>query len=158
MFLLREAGADRAAFCIEVQEPIKDADEPVATEWSHAYTAMGLPFQHPLQTACFARTYNLEVAACFIRSIHGVLGCGVRASSIGIAPDEAGAALLKRFSEALAGQDVLVAPEDPHGQPLASIAPADLEAPARATQLASCRPFLEALLGPARAALVPKAP
>ena len=32
VFVLREARSDRAAFCIEVQEPIAEADEPVATE------------------------------------------------------------------------------------------------------------------------------
>ena len=65
--------------------------EPVETEWSHSYTAMGLDLQHPLQTALLARTYNLSVAACVLRAIADSLGCGPRLSAMSFPPGDDGA-------------------------------------------------------------------
>lgn len=81
--VMKQARSDRAASSIEAHETYSEKDEFVLTEWSHAYVAMGLLFQHHLQTSLLARTCNLEVAACFLRSISSTIGCGVRMSALG---------------------------------------------------------------------------
>ena len=100
--VMKQARSDRAAFTIEVHETNNEKDEAVITEWSHSYNAMGLMFQHPMQTALLARTYNLQVAACFVRSISNTLGCGVRMSALGTSTDEESTGLRNNFLTAMA--------------------------------------------------------
>ena len=119
------------------------------TEWTHAYTAMGLTLQHALQGTNLARTYNMDVAACFVRAIGDILGCGVRANAIGAANDEKGEALRREFLGALHAQGVQLVP-DRWELSLEDFQAGDpkVRAAAEATSLEECFPFVEALLGP----------
>ena len=73
-----------------------DADEGaagrglVATEWSHAYVAMGLRLSHQSQTALLARVYNLDSAVSFVVAIAEDLGYRVRQGAISASDDDAG--------------------------------------------------------------------
>ena len=109
---------------------------------------MGLMFQHHLQTALLARTYNLEVAACFVRSISNVLGCGVRMSALGATMDEEGQDLRENVLAAMAAEKVEITPELP-GLPWAEFQAGDVRVmhAASAETLQPCIPFLLELLG-----------
>ena len=72
---------------------------PGATEWSHAYTARGLPLQHRRQTTLLARTDSFEVAACFLGAIGDVLHCGARAGAISASNDPLGWAQREAFMD-----------------------------------------------------------
>ena len=146
--VMKQARSDRAAFTIEVHETNNVEDEPVIREWSHSYVAMGLMFQHKLQTALLARTYNLEVAACFVRSISNALGCGVRMSALGATTGEEGEELRKNILAAMDVEKIEVIPELP-GLPLAGFPAGDVRVlrAARAQTLEDCIPFLLELLG-----------
>ena len=100
---LRTANSDRAAFCVLVAKDAKDDDgvEPVETEWSHSYIAMGLDLQHSLQTALLFRTYNFSVAAGVLRTIGEILGCGSRQSAMSFPQGEAGAVAKEAFLKAM---------------------------------------------------------
>jgi len=147
---LRTANSDRAAFCVLVAKD-DDGDEPVETEWSHSYIAMGLDLQHPLQTALLFRTYNFSVAAGVLRTIGETLGCGSRQSAMSFPQGEAGAATKEAFLEAMKEACVDLVPEAP-GQGLVSFSDNDprVHAAAKADCLTDCLPFIEAVLGSER--------
>ena len=110
---------------------------------------MGLLFQHHLQTSLLARTYNLEVAACFLRSISSTIGCGVRISALGATTEEGELILKQTFLKAMADEGVEMIEELP-GWPLAEFQAGDVRVMRAATAqtLQPCVPFLELLLGP----------
>ena len=146
--VMKQARSDRAAFTIEVHETNNEKDEVVITEWSHSYNAMGLMFQHPMQTALLARTYNLQVAACFVRSISNTLGCGVRMSALGTSTDEESTELRNNFLTAMAEEKVETTTEL-SGLPLAEFQTGDVRVThaANAQTLTPCIPFLLDVLG-----------
>ena len=146
--VMKQARSDRAAFTIEVHETNNEKDEAVITEWSHSYVAMGLMFQHPLQTALLARTCNLQVAACFVRSISNTLGCGVRMSALGATTDEESTELKNNFLTDMADEKVEITTELP-GLPLAEFQTGGVRVThaANAEVLTPCIAFLLELLG-----------
>ena len=77
------ARADRPYFPVMVADPPGESeDSPLVTEWSHPYVAMGLPKKHELQDVILCRVYNLELAACYIKSASQMLGLSVHTSLI----------------------------------------------------------------------------
>ena len=113
------------------------------------YTALGFSFQHSSQTAPLERTYNLDVAACFLKCIEEILGCGVRVNGVSTTTDEEGGKLMKSFLAAIEAQNVsLQAPLD--GVPLADVV-SDEESVESAVEakknLHACESFLNTVLG-----------
>ena len=91
----------------------------VATEWSHAYVAMGLLLSHQSQTALLARVYNLDSAVSFVVAIAEDLGYRVRQGAISASDDDAGRQLRDTFQAGLAV----------HGPVLYLVQAADLASP-----------------------------
>ena len=81
--VIAEANSDRPYFGIQVTDPPNQTkDTPIKTEWSHTYTAMGLPHAHELQQTILARCYNIQIAACYVRTASELLGMRLRRSSV----------------------------------------------------------------------------
>ena len=150
---LRTANSDRAAFCVLVAKDAKDDDgvEPVETEWSHSYIAMGLDLQHSLQTALLFRTYNFEVAAAVLRAIGVTLDCGPRLSAMSFPQDDEAAVAKEGFFKAMDEARVFLKPENP-GQSLKILSVDDpaVHAVANAVCVKDCLPFMKAVLGEER--------
>ena len=151
--LLRTANSDRAAFCVLVAKDANDddGDEPVQTEWSHSYIAMGLDLQHELQTALLFRTYNFEVAAAVLRAIGVTLDCGPRLSAMSFPQDEKEAVAKEGFLKAMEEAHVFLVSENP-GQGLVHLSVDDpaVHAVANAVCVKDCLPFMKAVLGEER--------
>ena len=103
------ANSDRPYFGIEVMDPPNETnDTPLKSEWSHTYTAMGLPHAHDLQQTILARCYNMDIAACYVRTASELLGMRLRRSSVACFKDSAEVA----FFKSCADQGVQVDEED----------------------------------------------
>ena len=98
--VIAEANSDRPYFGIQVTDPPNETkDTPIKTEWSHTYTAMGLPHAHELQQTILARCYNIDIAACYVKAASELLGMRLRRSSVACFKEDTDALFFTRCEE-----------------------------------------------------------